>query len=70
MKIERAAAMTGEGLSAFLVKAANQRADEAFASEATTSLAAAHFDDLLVTLDEADPAPRPDAAVARARRQA
>ena len=65
-----AAAMTGEGLSAFLVKAADQRADEVFASEATTFLPAVYFDDLLAALDEADPAPRLEAAVARARRQA
>jgi uncharacterized protein (DUF1778 family) len=70
VKIERAAAMTGEGLSAFLVKAADQRADEVFASEATTFLPAAYFDDLLAALDKADPTPRLEAAVARARRQA
>ena len=70
VKIERAAALMGEGLSAFLVKAADQRADEVFASEATTFLPAAYFDHLLATLDEADSAPRLEAGVARARRQA
>jgi len=70
VKIERAAAMTGEDMSAFLVKAADQRADEVFASKATTFLPAAYFDDLLMALDKADPAPRLETAIARARRQA
>lgn len=69
-KIELAAAMSGEALSTFLVKAADQRADEVIASQATTFAPAAYFDQLLATLDDADDAPRLAAAVRRSRHHA
>lgn len=64
-KIEQAAAMTGEPLSTFLVKAAELRADEVFASEATTFVPATYFDQLLAHLDEPDEAPGLAAAAIR-----
>jgi uncharacterized protein (DUF1778 family) len=67
VKIERAAAMAGEPLSTFLVNAADHRADEVIASDATTFVPAVYFDELLASLDQADGAPRLAAAIRRSR---
>ena len=57
-RIERAAAVSGVSVSAFMVSAAVDRA-EAVITEATTTVVPEHyFDALLAALDVAEPAPR------------
>lgn len=68
--IERAASTSGLSVSAFLVGAAVDRADEIVGSMMTTMVPADYFDDLLAALDEADPAPRLADAAGRVRRSA
>ncbi len=68
-KIGRAASLTGESMSAFIVSAADQRADEVIAETTSTVVPADYFDLLLSALDEApDASPRLAAAAERARR--
>lgn len=69
-RIERAASVSGMSVSAFLVGAAVDRADEVIASMTTTLVPADYFDALLAALDEPDPAPGLVKAVKRARRNA
>jgi len=66
--IERAAATAGSSVSAFIVDAAVERADEVLTAATTTFVPAEYFDALLATLDEPEDAPRLAAAFARARR--
>lgn len=68
--IERAASTSGLSVSAFLVGAAVDRADEIVGSMMTTMVPADYFDALLTALDEADPAPHLADAAGRARRSA
>lgn len=68
--IGRAAAFAGESLSAFIVSAAVQRADDVIAEQSSTVVPSDYFDQLLAALDEAPEAsPRLAAAARRARRQ-
>lgn len=56
--IERAAVTSGTSVSAFLVRAAVDRADEIIASSMVTVVPASYFDRLLAALDEPDDTPR------------
>lgn len=69
-RIERAAVFAGESMSAFMVSAAVQRADDVIAERSATVVPADYFDELLAALDEpAERAPRLAAAAKKARRQ-
>lgn len=57
-RIERAAPAAGLSVSAFVVGAAVERADEIIATTTTTVAPGDYFDDLLVALDEAESAPQ------------
>lgn len=57
-QIERAAAVAGLSVSAFMVNAAVDRADEVMAEATTTTVPADYFDALLEALDIAESAPR------------
>jgi len=57
-------------MSAFIVSAAVQRADEVIAEQFSTVVPSDYFDQLLVALDEAaEPSPRLAIAAKRARHQ-
>jgi uncharacterized protein (DUF1778 family) len=69
-RIGRAAGFTGESMSAFIVSAAMQRADDVIAEQSSTVVPYDYFDQLLAALDEMpEPSPRLAAAARRARRQ-
>lgn len=69
-RIGRAAAFTGESLSAFMVAAAVMRADDVIGEHSSTVVPAQYFDQLVAALDEApETSPRLAAAAKRARRQ-
>ncbi len=68
-RIERAASTAGLSVSAFMVSAAVERADEIISEATTTTVPAKYFDGLLVALDEPQPAPRLAEAAQRERRQ-
>ena len=67
-RIERAASTAGLSVSAFMVGAAVERADEVIAAATTTVTPADFFDDLLAALDDPEPAPQLTKAVKRSRR--
>lgn len=67
-RIEHAAAVSGVSVSAFMVSAAVERAEEVIAESQRTTVPADFFDHLLATLDEPDPAPALAKAARRARR--
>lgn len=69
-RIERAASTSGMSVSAFLVGAAVDRADEVIAATTTTLVPAEYFDALVAALDEPDAAPRLAKAAKRTRRSA
>lgn len=56
-RIERAAALEEESVSAFVVGAAIARAEEVAASRSVTVVPGDYFDRLLASLDQVDPAP-------------
>jgi len=66
--IERAAALAGMSVSAFLVASAVAQADDVITAATTTLVPADYFDELVAALDEPDTAPRLAKAVERARR--
>ena len=68
--IERAAALTGMSVSAFLVTSAVAHADDVITAATTTLVPADYFDDLVTALDEPDAVRRLEGAVAQARRTA
>lgn len=68
-RIERAASVAGLSVSAFLVSAAVERADEIIAETTTSTLPADYFDALLAALDEPEPAPRLTRAAKEAHRR-
>lgn len=69
-RIERAAAFSGESMSAFVVSAAVRRADEVIAERSATVVPSDYFDQLLAALDEpGESAPRLAAAATKARRR-
>jgi uncharacterized protein (DUF1778 family) len=67
-RIERAASTAGLSVSAFMVGAAVERADEIIAEATTTTIPADYFDGLLAALDEPAQALRLARAAKRARR--
>ena len=69
-RIDRAAALQGSTLSAFIVSAAVERADEVLAAHDTTTVPAEYFDRLLAAIDKPNPAPRLRAAAKRSARRA
>jgi uncharacterized protein (DUF1778 family) len=68
-RIERAAAVAGVSVSAFLVSAAVERADEVIAESTITVVPADYFDKLLAALDEPESAPTLTRAATRAHRR-
>lgn len=56
-RIERAASLSRESISAFVVHAATDAADRVLARADLTVMPADQFDALLAALDAADPAP-------------
>ena len=67
-RIERAASTAGVSMSAFMVGAAVDRAEEIIAAATTTVVPADYFDDLLAALDDSGDAPRLAEAAKRSRR--
>lgn len=65
-RIARAARFEGRSLSAFMVDAAVERAEEVLAEQTVTVVPVEYFDRLVAALDEPDRAPR----LARAAKQA
>lgn len=57
-RIEQAAAVAGVSVSAFIVNAAVDRAEDVISQVAMTTVPADFFDALLAALDEAESAPR------------
>jgi len=69
-RIERAAHLAEESLSAFIVAAAVQRADVVIAEHSSTVVPSGYFDQLLVALDAGPEAsPRLAAAAKRSRKR-
>ncbi len=56
-RIEFAAGLSNEPVSNFVVRAANERANDVIEDTSTTVVPAEYFDRLLTTIDEPDPAP-------------
>lgn len=69
-RIERAASTAGVSMSAFMVGAAVDRAEEIIAAATTTVVPANYFDGLLAALDEPEAAPHLARAAKRSRRTA
>lgn len=69
-QIERAARFEGRSLSAFMVEAAVERADQVLADQSVTVVPAEYFDELVAALDEPDRAPQLERAARRAGRRA
>ena len=67
-RIEQASVVAGMSVSAFMVNAAVDRADEVISQAATTAVPADYFDALLVALDDPEPAPRLSGAASKAAR--
>jgi uncharacterized protein (DUF1778 family) len=67
-RIERAASAAGLSVSAFVVDAAVERADEVIAAATSTAVPADYFDELLGALDHPERAHRLAAAAERAGR--
>lgn len=68
-QIEQAAALAGESVSSFVVLAALGRADILVSEQASTVVPAAYFDQLLVSLDHPEKAPRLARAVTQAQQR-
>jgi uncharacterized protein (DUF1778 family) len=68
-RIEQAAALAGEPVSAFVVLAALDRAEIVVTERASTVVPADYFDRLVSSLDEPDKAPRLTRAARRARQR-
>lgn len=68
--IDRAASLSGTSSSAFLVRAAVERADEVLAASTETVVTADYFDRLVSALDVPDAVPGLSEAVTKARRSA
>lgn len=67
-RITRAAAVTHESVSGFVVRAARAEADRVLMRADVTPMPAEQFDALIASLDEADTAPTLVRAAARSRR--
>lgn len=69
-RIERAARFEGRSVSAFMVEAAVERADQILADQTVTVVPADYFDELVAALDEPDRASRLERAAKRSGRRA
>lgn len=67
-RIDRAAALEGLSISAFMVTAAAEKAEQVIAARTTTVLPAEYFDRVLAAIDAAGRAPRLARAAKQARR--
>ncbi len=68
-RIGRAAALEGQSVSAFMVTAAAEKADQVIAARTTTVVPADYFDRVIAAIDRADRAPRLARAVKLARKR-
>jgi uncharacterized protein (DUF1778 family) len=68
-RLERAAAISGSSLSAFVVDAAVERADEVVAAQESTTVPADYLDRLVAELDQPSAAPALANAARRAKRR-
>ena len=66
-RIDKAAALEGQSVSAFMVTAAAEKADQVIAARTTSVVPTDYFDHLLAAIDRADRAPRLARAVKLAR---
>lgn len=66
-RIDRAAALEGQSVSAFMVTAAAEKADHVIAARTTTGVPGDYFDRLLEAIDRAARAPRLGRAAKLAR---
>ncbi len=66
-RIDRAAALEGQSVSAFMVSAAAEKADQVIAARTTTVVPTDYFDRVIAAIDRADRAPRLARAVKLAR---
>lgn len=57
-RIDKAAALEGQSVSAFLVTAAAEKANQVITARTTTAVPADYFDRLVAAIDRADRAPR------------
>jgi uncharacterized protein (DUF1778 family) len=57
-RIDKAAALEGQSVSAFMVTAATEKADQVIATRTATVVHADYFDRLVAAIDRADRAPR------------
>jgi uncharacterized protein (DUF1778 family) len=57
-RIDKAAALEGQSVSAFLVTAAAEKANQVITARTTTAVPADYFDRLFAAIDRADRAPR------------
>jgi uncharacterized protein (DUF1778 family) len=67
--LERAASLAGTSVSAFVVDAAVERAEELMAAQMSTTVPADYFDRLISVLDQGDRASRLAKAARRARQR-
>lgn len=67
-RIRRAAELSNQSVSAFVVDAASQRADELLIQQSETVVPAEYFDELLASLDEPAIAPPKLASAAKRAR--
>jgi uncharacterized protein (DUF1778 family) len=67
-RIDKAAALEGQSVSAFIVTAAAEKADQVIAARTTTVVPADYFDRLIAAIDRADRAPRLARAAKLARK--
>jgi uncharacterized protein (DUF1778 family) len=68
-RLELAAGLAGVAVSAFVIDAAVERADELVAAQMSTSVPADYFDLLVAALDDPAPAPVLAKAARRAKRR-
>ncbi|MBI4730320.1 MAG: DUF1778 domain-containing protein [Acidobacteria bacterium] len=68
-RIDQAAALEGQSVSAFIVAAAGEKAEQVISVRATTVVPSGYFDRLLSAIDHAGAAPRLARAAKRARQR-
>ena len=66
-RIDKAASLEGQSVSAFMVSAAAEKAAQVIASRTTTVVPAEYFDRLVAAIDRADRSPRLARVAKRAR---
>ena len=68
-RIDHAAQLVGQSVSAFLVSAAVEKAEHVIAESAVTTVPSDYFDRLLAAIDAVEPSPGLSRAAERARRR-